>query len=313
MSKEELWGNGSGAAKVLTTSFVVGDAGAIQVGDDNELHIFATLSGTDATTVDIKVECSFDCGTTWDEIPSVVSSIDGSLDTEYWIQVVPPRCPFRMSLKRTGGDGTTAAYVEVAARDQSSSIYDPVATGLVARSSLPAPSIEGEMVAAIGDLFGRQMTAAFDLINQADRTSRTNPDHGQRENDEIVDIVNGVSTNGAGTTYDYYFSPSQFGKFALHFVLDGGVDGGSDTGITLTIFGTLEDGPTAKESRKYYDFSTAYLGAASYNQANGTSGEVFINDSAGLGQCLTWVRLRLVVSANTGTADWRILKGQRYI
>jgi hypothetical protein len=157
------------------------------------------------------------------------------------------------------------------------------------------------------------MTAAFDLINQADRTSRINPDYAQRENIEIVNIVNGVSTNGAGTTYDYYFSPSPFGKFALHFILDGGVDGGSDTGITLTIGGTLQDDGTAKESCVYYDKSTSYLGAASYNQANGTSGEVYINDNGGLSQCDTWIRIRLVVSANTGTADWRILKGQRYI
>jgi hypothetical protein len=190
---------------------------------------------------------------------------------------------------------------------------NPVKTGFQAVSALPAAVAHGDRVNGVANLLGQQMLANFDLISQSGRNLRTNPDYGQRENIGIVNIVNGVSTNGAGTTYDYYFSPIAHGKFALHFILDGGVDGGSDTGITLTIFGTLQNDGTAKESCVYEDFSVPFLGATSYNQANGTNGTVYINDSAGTGQQFTWMRLRLVISANTGTADWRILSGKRYI
>jgi len=193
---------------------------------------------------------------------------------------------------------------------------NPVKIGARARSSLFSTALtEDDRTDIVADLYGRLMTASFNIVDQADSQKRVNPEHSQVEGSVLVDVTNGVSTNGAGTVYDYYFSPREFGKFTLRLDFDGGTNGGADTGITANIYAAWQDDGTAKEdaSMRYEDLSTTLLGGASYVVACGATGSLVVNDNGGICQNAKWVHLKLTVSANTGTADWAVDKGQRYI
>jgi hypothetical protein len=194
---------------------------------------------------------------------------------------------------------------------------DPNKIGFQAITALPTAVANGDRVNSIADVYGRQMTAPYDLTNQADRTTRENPEWAQNEHVPIVDITNGDSdpaaNGGLGTIYDYYFSPESFGKFTLHCLFNGGTDSGADTGITMRIYGIWQDDGTAKESCDEEDLSLSLLGAATFNVACGASNTLVVNDNGGVCQNCKWVHIELYVDATDNTADWTIWKGQRYI
>jgi hypothetical protein len=194
---------------------------------------------------------------------------------------------------------------------------DPVKIGFQAITALPTAVAGSDRVNSVADVYGRQMTAPYDLTNQADRITRENPEWAQNEHVPIVDITNGDSdpaaNGGLGTIYDYYFSPESFGKFTLHCLFNGGTDSGSDTGITMRIYGIWQDDGTAKESCDEEDLSLSLLSAATFNVACGASNTIVVNDNGGICQNCKWVHIELYVDATDNTADWTIWKGQRYI
>lgn len=97
----EFWGDGSGATKALTTSYVAGSE--IEIGNEPELWIDAVLSGTACVAADLKLEVSFDDGTSYVEWPLPIVAIDGSELAARFTVLVPVRSKVRLSAKRRGG------------------------------------------------------------------------------------------------------------------------------------------------------------------------------------------------------------------
>lgn len=116
MPKIEAWGDGSGGALGLTTSFVEGSV--IDIEFDTELHYFADLSFDDPVAVDLKLEASYDGGVTYDELDLPIVAIRGDLATYHFKVIVPARSKIKLSLKRRGGTVDSSAYVGLVIRQQ---------------------------------------------------------------------------------------------------------------------------------------------------------------------------------------------------
>lgn len=167
------------------------------------------------------------------------------------------------------------------------SIGITVTPNLLAADALPTAVSNGDDVRELADLYGRAMSAAHDLINVADRTNRENPEWGQKEGRTLID-----ETNLTDATYARYFSPEDFGKFAIDYHIHPGAGG---TGVVVTIWTTTQDDGTAMDSCDYIDNSTAFLGAANITVAGGaglTSGT--INDYAGQAHCYKYIKVQIV-------------------
>jgi len=158
---------------------------------------------------------------------------------------------------------------------------------------------------------GQEVSAAFSELSQSNRVAITNPDSSKQEGAPLADVVNGVSgVGGAAVTYDYYFSPEEFGKTYLAWRLNGGSGG---AGITMTIEMTAQGDGTAKESCDYDDVTNDLTGAATITAAAGANNDDYLIDNGGIMGCAKWVHVQVVVDATTGTADWTIYKRQRYM
>jgi len=198
------------------------------------------------------------------------------------------------------------------AHDAAKTASPPNKQGSVARSSLPvAVTADDDIVEDIADRYGRRINAEFDFLNSAARTTDEDPPWAQKDGDPLVDVTNGVSgVGGAAVTYDYYFSPEDFGKSYLSWRLDGGAGG---AGITMTIHMTAQDDGTAKESCDYDDVTNDLTGAATITAAAGASNDDYLVDAAGIMAMAKWIHVEVIVDATTATADWTIYKRQRYI
>jgi hypothetical protein len=183
--------------------------------------------------------------------------------------------------------------------------------GVKARDTLPTAVAEDVVTTAIGDLYGRLrvLDAAFSQLSQGNRVSILNPDSSKASGPPLFDVINGVSIVG-GTTYDYYFTPEEFGKAYLSWRLNGGSGG---AGITMTIEMTAQDDGTAKESCDYDDITNDLVGAATITAAAGADNDDYLVDNGGIMGCAKWVHVKVIVAATTGTADWTLYLRQRYM
>jgi hypothetical protein len=161
MPKIEIWGDGSGGSSAVTLNYVAGEE--IDVVTDVEAHLFFTLSGTDPTTLDIRLEVSFDDGSSWEILETPIDAVLGSLATEYFAMVVPDRSKIRLSLKRTGGAADTAAYVEIVLRQTSGGSLP----GGQSQSSLEAADFDGASLPAGGLVEGDIVTPKGSLTGIA--------------------------------------------------------------------------------------------------------------------------------------------------
>lgn len=111
----------AGAAKALTTSFVAGTAFKSRYADTLVLHV--TTSATVTTTTDVQVEETLDGGTTYAPLEAINSVSAGAVSQNNAVWQLPgsvagtyratmsitPGATVRVSMKRTGGDATSAA------------------------------------------------------------------------------------------------------------------------------------------------------------------------------------------------------------
>lgn len=104
-----VWSNGATppATKILTTGYVVGDE--IFITRENELTIEAVISGTAPVSVDFQLEQSMD-GSDWAIVDRLENkgTLSGSVTTHVTRQALTKNAFYRISAKRTGGDGTTS-------------------------------------------------------------------------------------------------------------------------------------------------------------------------------------------------------------
>jgi len=100
-------------------------------------------------------------------------------------------------------------------------------TMLDARSVLPAPVASGDAVRQIADLYGRAMSAAFDLLSQSDRVTEIDPLNEKVVAEQLVD-----TTLSSYSAVLYY--PSADGAT---------MDGYRDLGATIHLVGGEAAGP----------------------------------------------------------------------
>ena len=119
----DAWSNAL-AAKALTTSFVAGTAFKSRGADVLVLHV--TTSATVTTTTDVRVEETLDGGTTYAPLEAINSVSAGAVSQSNGVWQLPgsangtyratmqvtPGATIRVSMKRTGGDATSAAVAK---------------------------------------------------------------------------------------------------------------------------------------------------------------------------------------------------------
>ncbi len=119
--KGNVW-HDAGAAKVMTTGYVAGDELFVQ--NQCRLVLTVTTAGTATTSTNIKIQRSQDSGTTWAayesqnlgtsgavEVADSVFNLPGANGTYTLRATLNPYERFRIQIKRTGGDGTSTAFI----------------------------------------------------------------------------------------------------------------------------------------------------------------------------------------------------------
>jgi hypothetical protein len=140
---------------------------------------------------------------------------------------------------------------------------------------------------------------SYDSFVQADAGVNLN-------NDSLADKgeVLAALTNQADGTYDYYFNPRGYGKFALQYLLNGGTAPG--TGVTMTIAGTWQDDGTADSACVYQDVTSTLTGLASIVAATGATNNGVILDTWGVLREAKYIRVKIVAQSTGASADWTL-------
>lgn len=245
--KGELWGNGSGASAILNTGFEIGQI--IEVGrHDCLMRMRATITGTAPSSVDLRVEYATpQAPTVFYELPLPE---DGVFDGADWVEDVLflPLFRYRISAKRTGGDGTTALYLHGALRDNR--------------------VVEGSALTPAGGaiLWIRGVLAyLYDSVAVALRVINLSGPETVRNPETLFDVT------GAGIgVHSYYVEHDRFRTFTLHYI-----PGGAGT-ATLKIYEAVQDDDTPIASREYEDVTHATFGSTSF------SSRQLLSDHAGL-------------------------------
>lgn len=183
----------------------------------------------------------------------------------------------------------------------------PIKIGTRVRAVLSAYT-DGDRATVLSDLYGRLrvVTAAFDAVDDAIRTSITNTESSKRSYNVVVDV-----TNGADGTYDYYLNLDDMGSLSMRYAIDGGT-AGAFAGLVITFWASIQDDGTADSSLVYEDVTTQLIGAASLTVAAGASATGLIIDDGGFLHDVHVLRVRVVsVSSGGNTADWKFTARQR--
>lgn len=121
LGRAEIWGDGSGAAKALTTSLVAGTAGAtarpdFRVRGPSELLIETTMAGTAVDALDLRLDISNTGGTRWDDVsdllPATIPAVTG-----FFRVVLPESADYRFLAARIGGDATSTLLMMAQPRE----------------------------------------------------------------------------------------------------------------------------------------------------------------------------------------------------
>jgi hypothetical protein len=228
-NRANLWHDGAGAGKVLTTAFVADVE--FYTTDEADAILEIALGGTAPTSVILQLEESFDRGTNWTIVTDLPNQgvLDGSVSAQPDYQILlKPRTSYRISAKRVGGDGTSTALIKGSFR---------VPLGDSARTANKD-----------------YVPPAYDSTNGADDVTVLNIWNKYHDGAPIANV-----TTQPDATYDYYLDLD--GVRELNIQLGITIGGGT---VTVTFEGTTWDDGTADSSCTYIDVTNAMYGAANF-------------------------------------------------
>ena len=209
-------------------------------------------------------------------------------------------------IDRWGGTDVPSAGVAgvvaiggTSADDAVADATNPVKVGAVADDVLSAVS-DGDAVHVITDLYRnlRVRPTGFDETTDTIRTASTNQEADRTRYNSIAAV-----TNSADGTFDYYIDLEGCNSFSLYYNLNGG-GAGATAGVTMTLWGTIQDDGTADSSCLYVDITTDLIGAASIVAAPTLTASGLIVDDGGFCRDMKYVRVRIVAVSTGSTADW---------
>ena len=172
----------------------------------------------------------------------------------------------------------------------------PNKQGAVARSTLPTPVAEGQIVELVASLFGELLVKAkeYSDLPAAARGVRVNPKW-----DRNFETILADETNVADGTYEYYFTPSKYSIFTLAFDMDGGTAPG--TGVVVTLEGMPTVGSPMVTPAEYRDITFEVFGVANWTAVTGAT--LIIDFIDNLSKLKGYQHCRLVVAVDTDAAD----------
>lgn len=334
-----MWSGAAGIAKSLTGAYADSSYATVWFGpyeEANYVILDFLLSAGVPTTIEFKFIWTPDDGTTVkSELPTVLASIAGVTqigDGEYQLTdvgngnhtaiiAIPPGTGWKLQLKYTGGAAPDAIVRGWVGHGDVSALASAAGGGgagpagsttlaALAASALPAAAADGDDVRVLADLYGRLMSAAHDLAEVSDRTTRQNPEWSQHEGITLVDVTDIDEAVDAGIRY-YYFSPEEFGRFVLQYTLHGGAGG---PGLVMTLEATAQDDGTAMDSCTYEDVTNTFFGVANVTAVGGGGAVTGVwSDAAGEGACYKYLRLKLAAdSTPNDECDATVFLRQRY-
>lgn len=192
----EFWGDGSGGAQALTTSFASGggaSAGVQRIADPADLVCRADIAGADATRIEFRVQMRPVGGsaTDWVTIPMSlgqttyvtyaegIAAIDGTIATDVPVFFhVPGECDIRVQARRVGGTASTTLFLEGLRRYNRDS--PAMASGFLASSGESSSGVPSNGFDAEADAYrsvvlnGKQTDrdkAAQTLADETDETA----------------------------------------------------------------------------------------------------------------------------------------------
>jgi hypothetical protein len=193
-----LWYAAGPVAKVLTTNFVAGDV--FWVSAENDLLFEATLSGLAPTSLDLQLESSLDGSTDWIVFP-LAGVLDGSIATQvYIITGIFHNMYYRLSAKRTDGDGTTKAIIYGSTRDINTDIteYSSITTlGAIIQGNVAHDDPDAGNPVKIG---GKASAAGAVAVDVGDRVNADFTLEGLQRVDADITKIAGTAIVEAGVS-----------------------------------------------------------------------------------------------------------------
>jgi len=154
------------------------------------------------------------------------------------------------------------------------------------------------------------LTDIHDSITHSGRVAEIDPIYNNYVYSTLASVTNGAVVS---SPYSYYVDMSSFREVGFQFVVDGGTaPAAAETGITITVEGTLQSDGTAAASCQYVDISSSVFGAASYVVAAGATGTDVWIDDAGKTSVFKYLKVVVTVDTNGDTGDWTIFCNKVY-
>lgn len=165
---------------------------------------------------------------------------------------------------------------------------------------VPALQSDGDKVDLITDRYSRLrvLPAGFDETTDVVRTASTNQEADRKIYNALASVTNSVDG-----TFDYYIDLEGCNSFTLYYNLNGGV-AGVTSGVTMTLWGTIQDDGTADSSCLYVDITNSLTGSASIVAGPTVTVTGIVSDINGYCRDMKYVRIRIVAVSTTSSADW---------
>ena len=236
--------------------------------------------------------------------PVQIAGVDGAANVQALLMDTAGRP--QNDIDRWGGTDVLSAgvagVVAVGGTSADNAVADatnPVKLGGVADDVLSAVS-DGDTAHLITDIYRRLQvrTAGFDETTDVVRTASTNQEADRKAYNALASV-----TNSADGTFDYYIDLEGCNSFSLYYNLNGG-GAGATAGVTMTLWGTIQDDGTADASCLYVDITNRLLGAASIVAAPTVTVADIVTDTNGHCRNMKYVRVRIVAASTGSTADW---------